>query len=97
MWWTDGSRSDDGRVGAAAVCKHRDGWRGFCSHLGSGRMEFYDVELCAIGLALQESLKKRDTADTQSNEGSRLQRLTSCHSTNGAPGTWARAAPSQVD
>ena len=22
MWWTDGSRSDDGRVGAAAVCKH---------------------------------------------------------------------------
>jgi len=25
MWWTDGSRTDDGRVGAAAVCKHRDG------------------------------------------------------------------------
>jgi len=24
MWWTDGSRSDDGRGGAAAVCKHRD-------------------------------------------------------------------------
>jgi len=22
MWWTDGSRSDDGRVGPAAVCKH---------------------------------------------------------------------------
>jgi hypothetical protein len=21
-WWTDGSRSDDGQVGAAAVCKH---------------------------------------------------------------------------
>jgi len=20
LWWTDGSRSDDGRVGAAAVC-----------------------------------------------------------------------------
>jgi len=24
MCWTDGSRSDDGRVGAAAVCKHRN-------------------------------------------------------------------------
>ena len=22
MWWTDGSRSDNSRVGAAAVCKH---------------------------------------------------------------------------
>jgi hypothetical protein len=25
MWWTDGSRTDDGIVGAAAMCKHRDG------------------------------------------------------------------------
>jgi len=24
MWLTDGSRSDDGRVGAATVCKHGD-------------------------------------------------------------------------
>jgi len=24
MWWTDGSQSDDGRVGAAAVCTHGD-------------------------------------------------------------------------
>jgi len=24
MWWTDGSCSDDGRVGAAGVCKHRN-------------------------------------------------------------------------
>jgi len=24
MWWTDAPRSDDGRVGAAAVCKHWD-------------------------------------------------------------------------
>jgi len=54
MWWTDGSRSDDGRVGAAAVCKHRDGWRAFRSHLGTGQMEVYDAELWAIGLALRE-------------------------------------------
>ena len=60
MWWTDGSRTDDGIVGAAAVCKHRDGWKSFRSHLGTGRMEVYDAELWAIGLALRESLKKRD-------------------------------------
>ena len=27
MWWTDRSHSDDGRVGAAAVCKHGNQWR----------------------------------------------------------------------
>jgi len=36
MWWTDGSRSDDGRVGAAAVCQHGDHWKPFRSHLGTG-------------------------------------------------------------
>jgi len=25
LWWTDRSRTKDGRVGAASVCKHRDG------------------------------------------------------------------------
>jgi hypothetical protein len=52
MWWTDGLRSDDGRVGAAAVCKHSDGWKAFCSHLHTGRVEVNDSELWAIGLAL---------------------------------------------
>jgi hypothetical protein len=52
MWWTDWSRSDDGRVGAAAVWKHGDHWKAFRSHLGSGGMEVYDAELWAIGLAL---------------------------------------------
>ena len=37
MWSTDVSRSDDGKVGAAAVCKHRDGWKAFRSHLGTRR------------------------------------------------------------
>jgi len=64
MWWTDRSQSDDGRVGAAAVCKHRDSWRAFRSHLGTGRMEVYDAELWAIGLALRESVKKTDTLQT---------------------------------
>jgi len=64
MWWTDGSRSEDGRVGAAAVCKHRDGWRAFRSHLGTGRMEVVDTELWAIGLALRESVIRQDTLQT---------------------------------
>jgi len=38
MWWTDGSRSDDGRVGAAVVCKHGNDWRPRRSFLGTGRM-----------------------------------------------------------
>jgi len=33
MWWTDGSPSNNGRVGAAAVGKHGDRWKTFCSHL----------------------------------------------------------------
>jgi len=57
MWWTDGSRSDDGRVGAAAVCKHGDGWKAFRSYLGTGRVEVYDAELWEIGLALRQSVK----------------------------------------
>jgi len=39
-------------------------WRAFCSHLGTGRIEVYDAELWAIGLALWESVKKRDTLQT---------------------------------
>jgi len=60
MWRTDGSRTDYGRVGAAAVCKHRDGWKSFRSHLGTGRMEVYHAELWAIILTLPDSVKKRD-------------------------------------
>jgi hypothetical protein len=57
----DGSRSDDGSVG---VAKHGDGWKAFRSHLGTGRVEVYDAELWAIGLALRESVKKRDIVQT---------------------------------
>jgi len=35
MWWTNGSQSDDGRVGATAVCMHRNCWKPFRSHLGT--------------------------------------------------------------
>jgi len=64
MWWTDGSRSYDGRVGSATVCKHRDRWKAFRSHLGTGHMEVYDAELWAIGHALWESVKNRETLPT---------------------------------
>jgi len=64
MWWTDGLRSDDGRVGAAAVCKHRHGWRAFRSHLGTRQMEVNNTELWAIGFALRESVKTWDTLQT---------------------------------
>jgi hypothetical protein len=79
------------------VCKHGDRWKAFRSHLGTGRVDVYNAELWAIRLALQESVKKKDTADTRSNEGSCLQRLASSHSTNGAPESGARAASGQVD
>jgi len=46
------------------VCKHGDRWKAFRSHLGTGRMEVYDAELWAIGLALRESVRKRDRLQT---------------------------------
>ena len=61
MWWTDGSRSDDGRVGAAPVCTHRDEWRSRRSYLGTGHMEVIDAELWAIGLALEVTIGRRET------------------------------------
>jgi ribonuclease HI len=60
MWWADVSRSDDGQVGAAAVCKHRDEWRSRRSYLGTGRREVFNAELWAIVLALEETIEKRE-------------------------------------
>jgi len=61
MWWTDGSRSDDGRVGAAAVCKHGNQCRSCHSFLGTGYLEGCDAEQLAIGLALDVTIEKRET------------------------------------
>jgi len=60
MWWADGLYSDNGRVGAAAVCKHGYEWRSRHSFLGTGRMELFDAELGAIGLALDMTIEKRE-------------------------------------
>jgi hypothetical protein len=48
MWLTDGSLTDDGRVGTAAVCSNGDRWTVFRSYLGTGRMEVFDAELWTI-------------------------------------------------
>jgi len=61
MWWTDRSRSDDGRVGAPAVCKPGMQWRSRCTMLGTGPMEVFDAELWAIGLALDATIEKSET------------------------------------
>ena len=59
-WWTDGSRTDDGRVDAAAVCLNRDSWTVFRSCLGMGQMQVFDAELWAIGIILQKSVAGAD-------------------------------------
>ena len=61
MWWTDGLCSGDGRVGAAAVCKHGTESRSRSSCLSTGRMEVFDAELCAIGLVLDVAIATRET------------------------------------
>jgi hypothetical protein len=59
IWWTDRSCSDNSRVGAAAVCNHRNEWKTCRSYLGTGRMEVFDVELLAIGLRVGEMIKNK--------------------------------------
>jgi len=61
MWWTDGSRSDNGRVGAAAVCKHGNQWRSRRSFLRTGCIEVFNAELWTIGLTLDVKIETRET------------------------------------
>jgi len=50
-------------VGAAAVRKHGNQWRSRRSYLGTGRMEIFDTDLWAIGLALDVMIEKRQTME----------------------------------
>jgi len=43
------------------VCKHGNEWRSRRSFLGTGRMKVFDDELCAIRLALDVAIEKRET------------------------------------
>ena len=60
MEWADRSRSDDGRVGAAAVCTHGIQWKTHGGQLGTGRREIVDAEPWVIGFALGEMVKGRE-------------------------------------
>jgi hypothetical protein len=60
MWWTDGSPSDDGPVGVAAVWKRGNEWRTRRHYLGTGRMEVFNAELWVIGLVLGETVKTHE-------------------------------------
>ena len=51
-FWTDGSRLDDGGVGAAVAWRAREGWDGRRYYLGSNK-EVFDAEVFAIYRALQ--------------------------------------------
>ena len=50
--WTDGSRFDDGKVGAACAWQTEDGWTGRLFHLGNNK-EVFDAEIFAIYQALK--------------------------------------------
>ena len=50
--WTDGSRLDDKRVGAAFVWQLPSGWTGCRYHLGKNK-EVFDVEVFTIYRALR--------------------------------------------
>jgi hypothetical protein len=55
MWWKDGSRTDDGRVGAMALYTNGDGWTVYHSYLGKGGMEVLDAALWPFGIVLRKS------------------------------------------
>jgi hypothetical protein len=61
MLWTDGSRSDNGQVGAAALCQHRNEWRFHRRFLGTRLLEVFNNKQWAIGLALDVAIDKRET------------------------------------
>jgi len=61
IWWTDGSRSDNGRVGAAALCKYWNTRRSCHSILGTRHMEVFDAKLWVIELVPDFAIEKRET------------------------------------
>ena len=61
MWWTDGLSSDNGQVGAAVVCNHRNECRSCHSFVNARCMEVFDAELWGIGLAVGVAIEKGET------------------------------------
>ena len=50
--WTDGSRLECGKMGAACIWKTAGGWDGLCFHLEDNR-EVFDAEVYAISQVLE--------------------------------------------
>ena len=50
--WIDGSRQEDGRVGAACVWRIHEGWTGRRFYLGTNK-EVFDAEVFVINRALR--------------------------------------------
>ena len=50
--WTDGSRQENGRVGAACVWRNGEGWTGRRFYLGTNK-EVFDAEVFAVYQALR--------------------------------------------
>jgi hypothetical protein len=61
MWCADEPGSDDGQVGAAAVCKHGYQLTSHGSYLGVGCRELSNGELRTIGLELAVLIETRET------------------------------------
>ena len=57
--WTDASRADSGRVGAACARKTASGWTGRGFHLGDNK-EVFDAEAFAIYLVLRTFEARRE-------------------------------------
>ena len=57
--WTDGSRQEDGRVGAACVWRTQQGWTGRRYHLGSNKV--FDAEVFAVYRALDVIDQRQET------------------------------------
>ena len=58
--WTDGSRLENKRVGAAIAFKREGDWRTRGVYLGNNK-EVFDAELFAIGLAMEELNDRRES------------------------------------
>ena len=60
--WTDGSRLDNGRVGAAVAWKEGGGWRGRNSYLGTNK-EIFDAEVFAILQAVKALNEQEESGE----------------------------------
>ena len=58
--WTDGSRPENERVGAAIVFRGRGSWKEQGTYLGRNK-EVFDAELFAIGQALEEFKGRKES------------------------------------